>query len=158
MVRDSVRSIYPYTAFTCRRGFSLVEVMMVMAILGVLMTIGVKAYTENRAKTYDTQVAASIRNLLTMAATELPDVADVDNWTTVGYVEYYDDFEMGDGMRCNVAHDTDDRWMFFLAHVGGDTGFYFWLPGEDCSANDDGSGNWSDTIYKNSAYRTNVGL
>ena len=47
------------------RGFSLIEVLVVIAIIGVLSGISIAQYAGYRARGYDTKVAATVRGVAT---------------------------------------------------------------------------------------------
>jgi hypothetical protein len=145
--------------------------VMVMAIIGILSSLGMKVWTENRKKTYDTQCFSLARVLLTRASTELPpDAVAVENYSGgTAVAPHYPDVTLNPGMKLNITHDGDDRWIFSIAHQGGKLGFQFWLPGFNCTVEDDGTAQAvpSDKIVPTSetqaaypwpTYRTNAGF
>ncbi|MFP3869652.1 MAG: type IV pilin protein [Syntrophobacteria bacterium] len=155
-------------------GFTLVEMLMVIAIIAVLATIGFKAFTENRIKTCDTQVLSVMRSLLTAAETRLPTNAEIVNGATSP--GQYPEITLNQGMIltiANVALPANDMYQFYMAHERGRLGFYFWIGGETCNVVVDktdpsvGGPIPSDTIVPTFAtvgtydwpkYRTNAGL
>ena len=116
------------------KGFTLVELLMVIAILGVLASIAIKMVTEERMKANDAQTISFMRNLLTRAETDLPTTpgATIVNGGTTP--PDYPEVTLNPGMTLLMWYDSDGdaRWDFYLAHEGGKLGFYFWLPSDNC--------------------------
>ena len=144
-----------------KKGFTLIELLMILAIMGVLTTLSIKGFHENKLRTYNTQALVGSRNVLNLAATDAPTPADPDHdeeqARTDGTVGYYEEFRVNRPVQTNVRYDSSRKlWQFFMAHVGGDTGFYFWIPGEGCSDETDGSGNHSDMILQHEDYKNNA--
>jgi prepilin-type N-terminal cleavage/methylation domain-containing protein len=130
------------------RGFTLVELVIVFAIIAVLAGLAVKTFMDNRKKSYDTQALEFMRNLLTAAETDVP-----TTFTTYSGAQKLDDYPqltMNAGMNLAIdGSDPDHRIRFYLAAEGGDLGFYFWIPGEGCA--DD-----TDTVHDGSGHDTEV--
>ena len=139
----------PKSAFSNQRGFTLIELIMVIGILGMLSAIAVQQLTINRTKTYDRQAQAMIRNVLTYAAIDTPQGGDTagqgGSLVGVGYPEV----EIPSNVYWSVDNDGADRWRFYFAHPAGLEGYYFWVPGDAYSGSldDDGSGNRSDKLF-----------
>ena len=156
----------PKSAISDQRGFTLVELLIVMGILGMLVAIGVQQIKFNRENAYDRQAQAMIRNLLTYAAIDEPaPPAGQEDQNGVGgsFAVYgYPEVEIPGNVYWKVDNDGDDRWRFYFAHPGGIIGFYFWIPGDTYSGSLDDDlavpPNRSDKLLANGAYRTDVGL
>ena len=154
----------PKSAISDQRGFTLIEVLMVLGILGILAAIGVQAVKFNRENAMDRQAQSLIRNLLTYAAVDEPaPPAGAENQNGAGgslAVYGYPEVEIPSVVYWKIQNDGADRWRFWFAHPGGITGFYFWTPGLSYSGNlnDDGFGNRSDKLVSNVSYRTDVGI
>jgi prepilin-type N-terminal cleavage/methylation domain-containing protein len=157
----------PKSAFSNQRGYTLVELLMVMGILGMLSAIGVQQIKFNRENAFDRQAQAMVRNLLTYAAVDEPDPPagqeDQDGRGGSLAIYGYPEAEIPSNVYWKVQNDAKDRWRFWFAHPGGQTGFYFWIPGEGYggSLDDDEAvptPNRSDKLVANVAYRTTVGL
>ena len=142
----------PKSAVSNQSGFTLVELMMVVGILGVLASIALMAFTANREKGYDAQVISIMKTLLTVSAVDEPIGVPGDsigpgavggNLTILGYPE----LQIAKNMHYFIENDGADRWLFWFAHTAGANGYYFWVPGEDCAVEVDAAGNPSDRIF-----------
>jgi type IV pilus assembly protein PilA len=119
-----------------KKGFTLVELLMVIAILGVLASIAIKQVSEERMKANDAQTITLMRNLLTRAETDLPDETNPNQIVNGGTSPAdYPEITLNPGMSLFITYNEDGegRWDFYLAHEGGKLGFYFWLPSDNCA-------------------------
>ena len=154
----------PKSAVSNQRGFTLLELMMVMGIVGILAAIGVQQVKLNRENAQDRQAQTLLRNLLTYAAVDEPDPpAGQENQNGAGgslAIYGYPELDIPSNIYWKIQNDGDDRWRFWFANPGGQTGYYFWTPGlsYSLSLDDDGALNRSDKLLSNATYRTDVGL
>ena len=154
----------PKSAFSNQRGFTLVELIMVIGILGMLSAIAVQQLKFNRENAFDRQAQAMIRNLLTYAAIDVPAPPagqEDQNGSGGSFAHYgYPEVELPGNVYWKVKNDGDDRWRFWFAHPGGQTGFYFWIPGDTYADDLDDDlavpPNRSDKLVSNIAYRTDA--
>ena len=154
----------PKSAISDQRGFTLVELLMVIGIMGIIAAIGVQQVKFNRENAMDRHAQTMVRNLLTYAAVDEPaPPAGQENQNGAGgslAVYGYAEVEIPSIVYWKIQNDAADRWRFWFAHPGGITGFYFWTPGLSYSGSldDDGFGNRSDKLVSNASYRTDVGI
>jgi prepilin-type N-terminal cleavage/methylation domain-containing protein len=151
----------PKSAVSNQRGFTAIELLMVMAVLGMLSAIAVQQIKFNRENAYDRQAQSIVRNLLTYSAVDEPITHNpggaIDDSGTGGnsYASYgYPEVNIPVGIYWRIINDDssgDDKWMFFFAHPNGKIGYYFWIPGDKCNATDDGSGNRSDKLFSDNS-------
>jgi prepilin-type N-terminal cleavage/methylation domain-containing protein len=143
-------------------GFTFIELIMVIGILGMLAAIGVQQLKFNRENAFDRQAQSIIRNLLTYAAIDTPQGGDGMGHGGSMALFGYPEVELPENVYWSVDNDDEDRWRFYFAHPGGITGFYFWVPGETYggSLDDDLSvpPNRSDKLIENAANRAAVGI
>jgi hypothetical protein len=143
--------------------------MMTVGILGVLASIALMAFTANREKGYDAQVISIMKTLLTVSAIDEPEPdvdadGDYDGDPAAGFSSdgqggnltflgpEYAGISIGNKVYWKIENDGNpanggnDLWQFFLANEAGNNGYYFWIPGSACNADDDGAGQVSDRI------------
>jgi len=126
----------PFFSITNSKGFTLVELLMVIAILGVLASIALKTVQEERMKANDAKTIAFMRNLLTRAETDLPTFPGLTIVSGGQPIPDYPEITLNPDMTLWIWYDPggarDYRWDFYLAHEGGKLGFYFWIPSDLC--------------------------
>ncbi len=126
-----------------KKGFTLIELLMVIAILGVLATIALKTVQEEAKKANDTQAVSMMRNLLTAMETQTPPTGTTYDIVDGGTLQWEGGpaIQFGKHLYLTIAEDIDGsgegKWMVYGAHIGGKLGYYFWVPNEDCSVDED---------------------
>jgi type IV pilus assembly protein PilA len=139
----AMRCTLTHFSISNKRGFTLIELLMVVAILGVLATIAIKRVSEERMKANDTQAISLMRNILTAMETQLPQPGDLIVAAGGGTLAWADSppLQIGPQLFVLIAEDTDGfaegKWQVFGAHAGGKLGFYFWVPSESCTVEED---------------------
>jgi len=130
------------------KGFTLIELFLVMAIIGILTMVGIGEIVNHRRQAFDRQTIAKAREWLTVATVAVAnqELAAIIGATSQGRPRL--------SQRGHESHDSlvlrqcrGDVWQFYLASANGNTAFYFWIPGPGCAANVDGAGLSSDQIF-----------
>ena len=140
-----------------QRGFTFIELVIVVGILSLLATIAIGEFYHNRKKAFDQQAIAVTKNLLNMAATAF---ASSENPAVQGpavgtFPPGYPELEVNENIHIDISLDADDAWSFYVASAAGDTAYFFWLPGDHCVINTVG-GYPSDYIVDDPAWRAAV--
>lgn len=140
----------PKSALSNQRGFTLVELLMVIGILGMLSAIALQQITVSRTRSFDSQAHTMMRNVLTVAAIDTPQGGDTSGQGGSLVGAGFPDVEFPPNVYWSVDNDGADRWRFYFAHPSGLMGYYFWIPGDAYGGalNDDGAGNRSDKIFE----------
>lgn len=163
------------SAISNKHGFTFVELIMVIAILGMLAAIGVQQISFNRQNAYDSQAGTTLRNLLTVVAIDEPSGNPGDTFFSLGggggnlAALGLPNVEVPKGVSWTInnvdsaGNPEHDMWLFWFAHPSGKSGYYFWIPGNECNADLDVNGYPSDRIDSNTdtianSYRNLAGL
>jgi prepilin-type N-terminal cleavage/methylation domain-containing protein len=139
-----------------QKGFTLLELILVIAILGVLASIGVGEFVNRRREAYDRQAMAKAREWLTVATVAVAnqELTSIAGGTGTGPPSEaaFSQVDMNPPIHWSYANAGGDVWEFYLASASGLTAYYFWIPGPACDVTDNG-GYTSDRIYDDPAWR-----
>jgi len=135
-----------------QKGFTFVEVIIVIGILALLSAIAIGEYYYRRQKAFDRQALAVAKNLLTLSATAFAndEIPTQEGFTEGTAPKGYPGLEVNPGISTliDAADDGSDVWTFYVASDGGTTAYFFWLPGVNCTETAV-KGKPSDTIVEN---------
>jgi type IV pilus assembly protein PilA len=115
-----------------REGFTLIELMIVIAIIGILSAIAIPQFNSYRGRSFDSAATAVLRN-----ATTAQEAYYVDNWsysatpaTLVGAL--YGLYTSAD-VVFGIASATTQAYVMTAYHPSGDTSFIIRGPGGSLS-------------------------
>jgi type IV pilus assembly protein PilA len=96
--------------FACRRGFTLVELLIVVVILGILATIAIPNYANTKGKAFAATLRSDLRNLAT--AEEAYFFQNAIYTSTVGNLEY----NSSPGVVINITTASGVGWSASATH------------------------------------------
>jgi prepilin-type N-terminal cleavage/methylation domain-containing protein len=137
------------------KGFTLIELFLVMAIIGILTMVGIGEIVNHRRQAFDRQTIAKAREWLTVATVAVAnqELAAIIGATSQGTPPDFPNVDMNPTIHWSYANAGGDVWQFYLASANGNTAFYFWIPGPGCATNVDGAGLSSDQIFEDPTWR-----
>ena len=109
------------------KGFTLIELMIVIAIIGILAAIAIPNFISYRKRSYDTSANADIKNLYTAAQAYYVDHPAgepiLDNLTAYG-------FRQTANVTVNVVAATQDAFGATTFHDSGDKTYTITYDGQ----------------------------
>lgn len=102
-----------------RSGFTLVELLIVMVVIGVLAAIAIPKYTRAREKSYIAAVTSDLKNLAT-----LQEIYQSNNQTYAADTTDLKDYHGSEGVVLTITEATLTGWAA--------TGYHAALSGRTC--------------------------
>lgn len=103
-----------------QKGFTLIELMIVIAIIGILAAIAIPQFAAYRKRGYNASVQADLKNLATVQEAYFTDTYTYT--TTVGNLQNatYGNYVTSDGVVLTIPAANKTTFTAVAYHLGGD--------------------------------------
>ena len=104
-----------------QKGFTLIELMIVIAIIGILAAIAIPQFTSYRLKGYNTHAKGELKGAYTACQAYFADHRDINacDLPTISGL-----FQKSDAVDINVINQTQSAWSVTAKHTASGTTTY----------------------------------
>jgi type IV pilus assembly protein PilA len=115
-----------------QKGFTLIELMIVIAIIGILAAIAIPQFSKYRKRSYDSSAQSDLRNAATAQEAYYVDQDTYCGSSSILTGGTYQLF-LSEDVKFDIAHGGADSYQMTAYHPSGDNSYIIHGPGGSIS-------------------------